>query len=233
MRPMHAHLWQSPERILGLLGVALLPMGGGCGEHTLQGHMPQPSRLMGKPVVGAETNGFYARVSLYLVPELGELPSLDVDIVGTVALTNAAKLQPRQPNRMPESRYIYYVLNVAGRYLPGPMELRDGTGHVVLGLGQNPASAGSFPATLRLIAILAQQTKEEGHWKLKMPVSLVDSTNALPLLGLQDLFPVQKPGKYELTIFPKIYKKSETDGDLLKRIDLMPVTVDFTYEARR
>ena len=42
---------------------------------------------------------------------------------------------------------------------------------------------------------------------------------------MKDFFLIEKPGDYQLTVWPKIYRRSEANNDLMKRIDLPPVTI--------
>lgn len=46
---------------------------------------------------------------------------------------------------------------------------------------------------------------------------------------LKDYFKIEKPGDYQLTVWPKIYKRSETNSDLCERIDLPPVTIPIKW----
>ena len=52
---------------------------------------------------------------------------------------------------------------------------------------------------------------------------------SIALFNLNSYFKPTKTGVYILTIWPKIYKKSETNEELYERIDLPPVTIPIKW----
>jgi hypothetical protein len=53
-----------------------------------------------------------------------------------------------------------------------------------------------------------------------------------PDICLTNYFNIKKSGEYELTIWPKIYKRSAKDRDLCERIDVPPVTIPIKWDGK-
>jgi hypothetical protein len=49
---------------------------------------------------------------------------------------------------------------------------------------------------------------------------------------LTDYFDIKQPGEYQLTVWPKIYKRSATNSDICERIDIPPVTVTIKWDGK-
>jgi len=210
-----------------LLAILALPFVGGCEQRAVDSPPAQLGREITQWVDGAETNGFYARVSLHWPHGVAELPLISVIVLGTSNGLAANPSLPNRPHDWFEPGFTYYVSSGG---LPGPMELKDAAAHPLPAVKESMVSAGRFPAGVRFSDLYRQQQMKKGIRSLRMPEPLIKRATALPALRLQDLFTVEKPGAYRLTIFAKIYKKSESNGDLLQRIDLPPVAVPFRYE---
>jgi len=222
-------LRSSTKRILCLLALLGLTLITAFGNRLAFSSPAQLNPEISKSRTGGETNGFCARVSLHWAHGYSGLPLVTVAIVGTSNIITSAAPATKRPHDWFEPRFSYYVIT---RGLPGPMELKGADGHSVAAKKGSPLSADRFPPSLRFSDLSTQQMKE-GKRSLKMPLALWKPVTALPMLPLRDLFTVSKSGTYRLTVFAKVYRKSDLDGDLLNRIDLPPTSLSFEYDAAR
>ena len=53
----------------------------------------------------------------------------------------------------------------------------------------------------------------------------------LPKFNVANYFKLETPGEYQLTVWPKIYKRSATNDDVCERLDLPPVTIPIKWNG--
>jgi hypothetical protein len=210
-----------------LLLVGMLQQGYGKGSISVVNGVTYQSQA------GFSTNGFYALISLCWPHTFTTLPRMDVLIISSVALTNQALSNQSKTHNSFLGRFKYFT---SWDDLPGIIRLTDAEGHAVSPTERFRATAARFPQTIRLNDAkgMPQQSDEPGTiGHLRIPDPIMDATNQQPLVALQDMFVVSKPGTYELSIYPKIYKRSDADTNLLERMDLPPVVIKFQYDGNR
>ena len=111
----------------------------------------------------------------------------------------------------------------------GFIELRDQSGDKITLLKPEMNLPESYPNSYNLkIAnrLLMEKTSYIGADK---PGCLSGTDPEQCRFHLKDYFKIEKPGDYQLTVWPKIYKRSETNRDLCDRIDLPPVTIPIKW----
>jgi hypothetical protein len=137
----------------------------------------------------------------------------------------------------------------------GPIELRDGTGRRLRLLKPQVASSNAYPATYN------SQTERSNHFRLIQwypgpkifPPPLFATSTRSELVRFQlggqerppgstlfvrwfqlaEYFDLKDSGEYTLTVWPKIYRRSETNRDICIRMNLPPVTASFRWEPAR
>ena len=199
---------------------------GRCGAQTNQIVMPSGDRVTLKSA-GVETNGFSAGITLRWTHGLGELPDISsgIGLKPSIA-TNNPPGQSKPPHDWFSPGFVYFA---SEKLMCGPMELRDAKGRQMPSLKPQVTLSNAYPLTLKFSALWGQRPGAGGLHRDKMPMPIFRETLNLPLFHLKDYFKVKEPGDYQLVIWPKIYKKSETNGDVLQRIDLPPITVNFKW----
>lgn len=109
----------------------------------------------------------------------------------------------------------------------GFIELRDEKGKKVPLLKPGVNSQDSYPPSYSLTTAQRLLARNVGLGaSLPAALSGNDAEFGFPLTKY---FRLDEPGKYQLTIWPKIYKRSDADRDLVKRIDLSPVTIPIKW----
>jgi hypothetical protein len=114
----------------------------------------------------------------------------------------------------------------------GPIEMRDPQGQKVLLLKPQLSQPEAYPA---------QYSWNAEHSRMLTGVYLGSGLVPEPLLGrsassemgrfrLDKYFGLTEPGEYTLTVWPKVYKRSQKDKDICERIDVPPVSVTFKWE---
>ena len=110
----------------------------------------------------------------------------------------------------------------------GFVELKDSEGRKMALLKPQANSQAAYPDSYSI-----QQARIDLNKGISMGPELPGViTGSDPVAGnfhLQNYFKIEKPGDYQLTIWPKIYKKSETNQDIVQRIDLPPVTIPIKW----
>lgn len=208
-----------------LLSIVAIPLAGACGEQTVKSAAPTIDHT--KVVsVEAETNGIKARLTMAWVHGFSELPRISATVtLKSEIATNASSLTTKRTNDWYGPMFTYFVFE---RTL-GPMELQDAKGQKLRTLKPKVTAADAYPSSASLRALWVSQ-RHGDLGRHKMPWVLTRSTLDLPLFNLRDYYEIAKPGDYQLTIWPKIYKKSDTNGDLLQRIGLPPISMTFKFD---
>lgn len=134
----------------------------------------------------------------------------------------------------PSSNWVYFM---ATNSFPGPVELRDSSGEKVPLLKPHLNSPEAYPPSFSLSAMhRVLMGRIRGHWDGLPPwfpkplVPDKDTTATMPgQFALEDYCDIKKPGRYVLTIWPKIYKRVTKGADICQRIDVPPVAVSFNW----
>ena len=116
----------------------------------------------------------------------------------------------------------------------GPIALRDPSGRQVPLLHPALSSLNAYPPTYSL---RLAQADLMGRYLFysgpPMPTPLMTQLPQLARFHLEDHFPVKEPGDYQLTVWPKIYKRISTTNDLCERIDVPPVSVVVSWQGHQ
>ena len=124
----------------------------------------------------------------------------------------------------------------------GPMELRNVNGEKIPLLKPKANNPEEYPEILRW-SILRPQFGGIGHggpnaphigqWQGFQKYRDVQQAGGM-IHNLKSCFRVKETGEYQLTLWPKIYKRSEKpnkDHDIFQRIDLPPVTISIKWNG--
>lgn len=103
------------------------------------------------------------------------------------------------------------------------LELRDQQGKVVPLL--KPVTG--YPSCFRL-----RELGTDGPFKAHLADPLIGRLPELARFELSDWFAINKGGEYQLTVWPKVYKRVKENDDLCQRVDLPPVTVNIKWDAK-
>lgn len=186
-------------------------------------------------VWGVETNGLKAGISLRWWPSVYLfLQNSSTNVASILTHPQKANSTVSNPSDGPE----YYNpdppvwLGATDGFL-GPMELRDASGIKVPLLRTGVNDLGAYPDSLRW-SILESQMSHVTFNQLEMNIAInVEPAGSVKnparaYFQVKDYFHVRETGEYQLTVWPKIYKRSEntdTNRDIFRRIDIPPVTV--------
>ena len=122
----------------------------------------------------------------------------------------------------------------------GPMELRNVNGEKIPLLKPKANNPEEYPEILRWSILRPQfggighggpNTPHIGQWQGFQKYRDVQQAGGM-LRNLASFFEVKETGEYQLTLWPKIYKRSEQpneDHDIFQRIDLPPVTIPIRW----
>jgi hypothetical protein len=176
--------------------------------------------LAGEFFNGAVTNGISASVAVIYFPQ----PGISVYV-------------RRQGESFPYGGTNLNLYWGATNNFCGPMELRDETGRNLRSLQPNLTVLRAYPDCFNLRrlekSVFDQETSGTFHLHpIMVPGDvmenfLADSNRVSRLCDfkLTNFFKLKVGEEYKLTIWPKIYKRSETNNDIFKRIDIPPVTI--------
>jgi len=173
---------------------------------------------------GAETNGFSAaiRVSGNGKPYL-EFKVYVRQTLGTNFPPERRSIGTGPPYLGPSNRFC------------GPVELCTAAGVKVPLLKSELASLQAYPPTLSWTVLMMEEMRRRG------PSHVVpgdrglfgskgtDSGGQLGLYELRDYYKIIEPGKLQLTIWPKLYRKTKENNDLYERIDIPPVSLKIDW----
>jgi hypothetical protein len=119
-----------------------------------------------------------------------------------------------------------------------PLELQDADGKEMVLLKPSVSSPESYPDICNITNLSYKIQNKFIIMLLPVPESysrdfLRDAYRNYQLISfnLNDYFKLEKTGEYKLTVWPKIYKQSETNSDIYKRIDVPPVSVMIKWES--
>lgn len=113
----------------------------------------------------------------------------------------------------------------------GFVELRDKAGNKLHLLKPEVNSQDSYPNTYNLKIMRKLLMGENTYWSgPPVPYALIGSDVPISFY-LKDYFKIDEPGEYQLTVWPKIYKRISQTNDLCQRIDLPPVAVTINWSG--
>jgi hypothetical protein len=104
----------------------------------------------------------------------------------------------------------------------GFVELRDADGVKVRLLKPEINDPAAYPNSYRLKIVGRLDDDPVAPHELPLALSGVDASQAF---YIKDYFKIKEPGDYQLTVWPKIYKRLGTNDDLCVRMDIPPVTI--------
>ena len=109
----------------------------------------------------------------------------------------------------------------------GWVRLRDSQGDEIPLLKRQINSPSAYPASydLREMAIVLDRLVGTGP---PLPYAIGGEV-AHSSFSLNDYFKPEKPGKYQLTVWPMMYKRTNDGSGICYRIDLPPVTIPIDY----
>ena len=180
-----------------------------------------------KQTYGSATNGIYASgqfvshwpaaaggnvVRLYIHFREPSTNATFAPVAVTTKLTNGIEV-----GQTPFDVAKYFM---ATNSFCGFIELRNESGNKMPLLNFDANSPKNYPSTYNLK--LASRLTEQWFY---LPGGLSGTDPELFRLHIQQYFKIEKSGDYQLTVWPKIYKRSETNRNLCERIDLPPVTI--------
>jgi len=166
-------------------------------------------------VWGAETNRYSGGI-LFINDSRGLMVSTYVlRTIGTN--TNWPKWEPFLPAYLAPSNEFC-----------GPVELRDAAGMKVPMLRPEVSSREAYPDTMSY-AYLSQPKFRSYNGMAPGDLSLFtsekDNNQPIKYFALLEYFAIKEPGEYQLTVWPKLYRRSNENRDLYIRIDIPPITV--------
>lgn len=122
----------------------------------------------------------------------------------------------------------------------GLIELRDGRGNIIPLLKKDMFSPELCPDSFDITNQMKLVPKIRNGYTLMLlpapqsrnPDFLLEPNKnySVAYFDLNTYFRPPMPGEYKLTIWPKIYKQSETNKDLYERIDVPPVSVVIKWD---
>lgn len=108
----------------------------------------------------------------------------------------------------------------------GFMELHDADGHKVRLLKPEVNNPEAYPNSYRLSLVGRLDDNPIAPHEIPYALSGADANLSF---YIKDYFKIKESGEYQLTVWPKIYRRSATNHDLCERIDLPPVTIPIKW----
>ena len=201
---------------------------------------------------GAETNGIRGEIEIKISPNTSVLQQVVV-CAAFVSESNAPPVFGEADSVDKISR------NEWGYYMPtnsfcGPIEMSDAAGRRLSLLKPEVSALEAYPEAyswrVEHADYFSRFQAYSGPGIFPLPLFVVSSRSELvrfevgPMSShgtypaaslyrrwfrLDDYFELKEAGEYKLTVWPKIYRRSEKDRDLCERVDLPPVTVTIQW----
>lgn len=111
----------------------------------------------------------------------------------------------------------------------GFIKLRDASGQDVGLLRPEVNLPEAYPQSYNLYSASRFLERKFGPAP-SLPLCLCGTDSELVTFHLTKYFNIQDSGDYQLSVWPKIYKRSETNHDIVKRIDLPTVTIPIKWK---
>ena len=127
------------------------------------------------------------------------------------------------------SEYSRYFM--ATNSFCGPVELRDASGNKIPLLHPEVNSPEAYPDSYNLRSMSYTLMGKYGRWSGPPLPLVIWGVSPELRFPLQDYFNIKNPGEYQLTVWPKIYKRISPTNDLCQRIDIPSATVTVTLET--
>lgn len=127
------------------------------------------------------------------------------------------------------SEYSRYFM--ATNSFCGPVELRDASGNKIPLLHPEVNSPEAYPDSYNLHSVSYILMGKYGRWSGPPLPLVIWGVSPELRFPLQDYFKIKNPGEYQLTVWPKIYKRISPTNDLCRRIDIPSATVTVTWET--
>lgn len=171
--------------------------------------------------IGASTNGIYASAT-YTEHYPGGGHFVAVFVHFRPPNTNIAYISQFDIHKYSEAKYISGT-NSLNCFI-GFIELKSSSGHQIRQLLPQVNAKDAYPAFYTLKEARRMHLHSMGLGP-ELPLTITGSDPEVGNFHLNQMFGVEKPGDYQLTVWPKIYRRSETNADLCERLDLPPVTL--------
>ena len=172
--------------------------------------------------VGTSTNGIYASGKYLLNGHGGGGHFVSILVHFRSPGTNIDYISPFADEKYQWAKYFD-----AQNSFIGFIELKDSDGNKIPLLKTNVNSQAAYPNTYSLHQ--ARMESNNHNMGPELPYAITGSDPEAGNFHLQSYFKIENPGDYLLTVWPKIYKKSETNQDIVQRIDLPPVTIPIKW----
>ncbi len=179
----------------------------------------------GEPVVawGAETNGVSAGVAVR------PGPPCSATVVFRIAPKALAYGATNRTGRI--APHFTGTLFLPTNEVCGPFILRDASGKAVPWVTPSALLTNSYPPALSLTGVYDAFS---GQYSIYSgpgfpPCSLGVGTNLTAPFVLTNYLRLARSGRYELKVWPKLYKRVFPKSDLTRRVDLPPVSVSFEW----
>jgi hypothetical protein len=189
----------------------------------IPGAVPSPEWNWGMP-----TNGICGSAQVVCDTGISNLPIIDVRVINTNLYGFRGEKEPDPHDAL---AVFHPVIAGAALYFAptnsfcGPVELKDGSGRLVPLLKPEFSKIESYPPSFSVTYAKEHNPRTNSFF----PVALLSSADSLIRFQLGDYFDVRAPGDYQLTVWPKIYKRPDTNSDNAQRIDLPPVSVNIHW----
>jgi hypothetical protein len=186
-------------------------------------------------ILGASTNGMYATGSDWEdAPSGGHLIIVNIHFIPPFTNTTSGLYRKARRNTNgvtivedPSNDWRYFK---ATNGFCGFVQLRDADGREVGMIRPQMNVARAYPPSYSLQDVRHQlMSKTPVSNRPPLPNPLVGEVIQLSF-RLKDYFAIKTPGLYQLTIWPKIYQRTETNTDICRRIDLQPVTIPIQWK---
>ncbi len=189
-------------------------------------------------VFGNATNGLRGEVQ---VLRLGDNSRPEVAVYVSL-LTNVRDQILREDftstNRHHDASQTPLFLAAPGGFC-GPVELHNAARKEIPSLKSEITSLKAYPENIRWSVLYSNEMRQlkvshvvPGDIGLfSTRFKTVTMTRQIGLFKVENYFQVKESGEYQLTVWPKIYQRTENDKDIYQRIDLPPVTATIKWGA--
>jgi len=178
------------------------------------------------------TNGIYVTGNDWVMPAGGHHISITIHFTppNTNVVVSPWPHGPfyRHTNNMPmtQKHFRSGVYFMAANNSCGIMELRDAAGVQIPLLNPEVNSLAAFPDYYNLHSVTRLVTNVIAPFQL--PIALNGNRPTISF-RLEAYFKPEKSGVYQLTVWPKIYKRTTTNDDVCERIDLPLATIPIKW----
>jgi hypothetical protein len=116
----------------------------------------------------------------------------------------------------------------------GPVELLDEAGSRVVPADQGLMSLTAYPSSFQYSDVARNEFKKPTISHI-MPARRIDLKADVPTslvtFNITEMFHIKKSGRYRLTVYPIIYKRSGKNTDVYERVDLPPITTSVELKS--